>query len=65
MRDWQAGRLRYLVVSRTAAAGMRHHDKPLSEGDELRDGARQYIVKRVDQPPNPTALGHAWAIVDE
>ena len=39
---------------------MRHRDAPLQVGDELSEGGR-YTVERVEQPPNPDALGHAWA----
>jgi hypothetical protein len=61
MRDWQDGRLRYLVHFDDGGSGMRHSDEPLRAGDELRDGVRRYTVARVEQPPNPNALGHAWA----
>jgi hypothetical protein len=27
-----------------------------------RDGVQLYVVERVEQPPNPNALGHAWAM---
>jgi hypothetical protein len=60
MRDWQAGRLRYLVHFSDGGSGMRYH-APLDVGDELREGAQCYVVERVEQPPNPNALGHAWA----
>ena len=41
------------------------YDEPLDVGAELRDRARRYVVERVEQPPNPNALGHAWAVVAE
>jgi hypothetical protein len=28
---------------------------------ELSEGTQRYTMERVEQPPNPTALGHAWA----
>jgi hypothetical protein len=40
---------------------MRYRDEQLSEGDELTEGAQRYTVERIEQPPNPNALGHAWA----
>jgi hypothetical protein len=61
MRDWQAGRLRYLVHFSNGGSGMRHRDTQLNTGDELTEGAQRYVVERVEQAPNPTALGHAWA----
>jgi hypothetical protein len=42
-------------------SGMRHFDRQLDEGGELREGTLRYTVERVEQPPNPDALGHAWA----
>jgi hypothetical protein len=60
-RDWQAGRLRYLIHFSDGGSGMRHRDEPLDEGDEPSEGGRRYVVDRVEQPPNPDALGHAWA----
>jgi hypothetical protein len=29
-------------------------------GDEMSEGGRRYAVERVEPPPNPDALGHAW-----
>ena len=40
---------------------MRYRHAELNAGDELREGAQRYLVERVEQPPNPSALGHAWA----
>ena len=60
-RDWHAGRVRYLVHFSDGGSGMRHRDAQLEEGDELNEGGRDYVVERVEQPPNPNALGHAWA----
>ena len=60
-RDWQAGRVRYLVHFSDGGSGMRHRDEPLEVGDELSEGGRRYMVERVEPPPNPDALGHAWA----
>ena len=59
-RDWQAGRVRYLVHFSDGGSGMRHRDAPLEVGDELSEGGRRYTVERVAPPPNPDALGHAW-----
>jgi hypothetical protein len=59
--DWQAERLRYLVHFSDGGSGMRYRDDRLDEGDELTEGAQLYVVERVEQPPNPNALGHAWA----
>ena len=59
-RDWQTGRVRYLVHFSDGGSGMRHRDEALEVGDELSERGR-YIVERVEQPPNPDALGHAWA----
>ena len=59
-RDWQAGRVRYLVHFSDGGSGMRHRDEPLAVGAELSEGGR-YVVERVEPPPNPDALGHAWA----
>jgi hypothetical protein len=61
MRDWQAERLRYLVHFSDGGSGMRYRDTKLEAGDELTEGAQRCVVERVEQPPNPTALGHAWA----
>ena len=65
MRDWQAGRLRYLVHFDDGGSGMHFYDAPLDAGDEQSEGTTRYVVERVEQPPNPTALGHAWAVVSE
>ncbi len=62
-RDWQAGRVRYLVHFSDGGSGMRHRDEPFDVGDELSEGGRRYTVERVEQPPNPEALGHAWAVL--
>jgi hypothetical protein len=59
-RDWQAGRLRYLIHFSDGGSGMRHFDAPLDDGGELGEGTQRYTVERVEQPPNPNALGHAW-----
>jgi len=61
MRDWQDGKLRYLVHFSDGGSGMRHPDEPLNEDDERREGGRRYTVARVEQAPNPNALGHCWA----
>lgn len=61
MRDWKAEQLRYLVHFDDGGSGMRWYDEPLDVGTELRDGTQRYVVERVEQPPNPNALGHAWA----
>jgi len=60
-RDWQAGRLRYLVHFSDGGSGMRHRDGRLDEGDELNDGGVRYVVERVEQPRHEHALGHCWA----
>ena len=60
MRDWQAGRLRYLVHFSDGGSGMRHFDAQLDVGAVLGDGAQRYTVERVEHPPNPNALGRAW-----
>jgi hypothetical protein len=39
---------------------MRYRDDQFNAGDELTEGSQQYTVERVEQPPDPTALGHAW-----
>ena len=59
-RDWQAGRVRYLVHFSDGGSGMRHRDESLNVGDELSEGGRCYTIERVEPPPNPNALGHAW-----
>ncbi len=64
-RDWQAGRLRYLVHFSNGGSGMRRFDARLDEGGELREGTQRYTVERIEQPPNPNALGHAWAVLVE
>jgi hypothetical protein len=40
---------------------MRRFDTQLDEGSELREGTQCYTVERVEQPPNPNALGRVWA----
>jgi hypothetical protein len=63
--DWQAERLRYLIHFSDGGRGMRYRNAQLAAGDELREGAQRYVVERVEQAPNPSALGHAWASLIE
>jgi len=59
MRDWQDGRLRYLMHFSDGGTGVRHRDEPLDGGDELSDGTARYVVERDEQPGHQHALGHA------
>jgi len=61
MQDWTAGQLRYLVHFDEGGSGMRRRAEPLTPGVELHDGGARYRVQRVEQPPNPSSFGHAWA----
>jgi hypothetical protein len=60
MRDWQDGKLRYLVHFSDGGSGMRYRETQLATGDELTEGAERYVVERVVQPRHGQALGHAW-----
>jgi hypothetical protein len=57
MRDWQAGRLRYLMHFSDGGSGMRHFDARLDEGGELREGVQQYVVERVSSRRTRTRSG--------
>jgi hypothetical protein len=64
-RDWQDGKVRYLVHFSDGGSGMRYRETQLDEGDEMNEGTRRYVVERVEQPSSPDALGHAWARLRE
>jgi hypothetical protein len=64
MRDWQEGRLRYLVHFSDGGSGMRFREAQLDVGDELTEGVDHYVVERVEQPGHGQALGHAWATLN-
>jgi hypothetical protein len=49
--DWQTERLRYLVHFSGGGSGMRYRETKLDAGDVLTEGAQQYTVERVEQPP--------------
>jgi hypothetical protein len=59
-RDWQSGKIRYLIHFDDGGAGPRNFDHHLAVGDELRDGERRYEVERVEHPTTPHTLGRAW-----
>jgi hypothetical protein len=58
--DWQGERRRYLVHFSDGGAGMRYRDERLTVDDVLNEGGQRYVVERVEEPPSPFGLGHAW-----
>jgi len=61
MQDWRDEQIRYLIHFDDGGSGMRHRDEPLGFCAVLDDGGTHFRVVRLEQPPNPRALGCAWA----
>jgi hypothetical protein len=61
-RDWHADQRRYLVRFSDGGSGMRFFDEPLEVGSVVE---RDYRIERIEEPPSPGGLGHAWATLIE